>query len=150
MVWFTDERRIGPLSEIFNIANYRHAASRIWTCAEPQFRLRWMKLCSSDNHYAQQHILTGIQTIGNPNLLNRWSSKKNPEKRKFQNTFNFFQKICGRLHGRAFWGIPTHLDRNIFPLDCLNSCLSLCQNYFSLCQNWFRIPARTPPQPNSQ
>ena len=24
-------------------------ASRIWTCAEPEFRLCWMKLCSSDN-----------------------------------------------------------------------------------------------------
>ena len=41
----------GPLSEILTIANLRHAASRIWTCAEPEFRLCWMKLCSSDNHY---------------------------------------------------------------------------------------------------
>ena len=31
--------------------NLRHAASRVWTCAEPGFRLSWMKLCSSDNHY---------------------------------------------------------------------------------------------------
>ena len=31
--------------------NLRHAASRIWTCPEPEFRPRWMKLCSSDNHY---------------------------------------------------------------------------------------------------
>ena len=28
-----------------------HTTSRIWTCAEPEFRLSWMKLCSSDNHY---------------------------------------------------------------------------------------------------
>ena len=41
----------GPLSEILTIANLRHAASRIWTSAEPEFRLCWMKLCSSDNHY---------------------------------------------------------------------------------------------------
>ena len=41
----------GLLSEILTITNLRHAASRIWTCAEPVFRLRWMKLCSSDNHY---------------------------------------------------------------------------------------------------
>ena len=41
----------GPLSEILTIANPRHAASRIWTCTEPVFRLWWMKLCSSDNHY---------------------------------------------------------------------------------------------------
>ena len=25
--------------------------SRVWACAEPEFRLSWMKLCSSDNHY---------------------------------------------------------------------------------------------------
>ena len=40
-----------PLSEILTIANLRHAVSRIWTCAETEFRLSWMKLCSSDNHY---------------------------------------------------------------------------------------------------
>ena len=28
-----------------------HTASRIWTCTEPEFRLWWMKLYSSDNHY---------------------------------------------------------------------------------------------------
>ena len=28
-----------------------HTMSRIWTCAEPELRLSWMKLCSSDNHY---------------------------------------------------------------------------------------------------
>ena len=37
----------GPLSEIL-IANLQHNASRFWTCAELEFRLRWMKLCSSD------------------------------------------------------------------------------------------------------
>ena len=42
---------LGPLSEILTIANLWHAASRVWTCAEPEFRLSWMKLCSSDNHY---------------------------------------------------------------------------------------------------
>ena len=41
----------GPLSEILTIANLRHAASRVWTSAEPKFRLSWIKLCSSDNHY---------------------------------------------------------------------------------------------------
>ena len=41
----------GPLLEILTIANLRHAASRVWACAEPEFRLGWMKLCSSDNHY---------------------------------------------------------------------------------------------------
>ena len=41
----------GALSEILTIANLRHAASRVWTCAEPEFRLSWMKLWGSDNHY---------------------------------------------------------------------------------------------------
>ena len=41
----------GPLSESLTIANLRHAASRIWTCAKSVFRLWWMKMCSSDNHY---------------------------------------------------------------------------------------------------
>ena len=42
----------GALSGILNISNLRHAASRIWACAEPEFRLCWMKLSSSDNHYS--------------------------------------------------------------------------------------------------
>ena len=41
----------GLLSEIVTIANLRHATSRVWTCAESEFRLWWMKLYSSDNHY---------------------------------------------------------------------------------------------------
>ena len=43
--------QLGPLPEILSIANLRCATSRIWTCAEPDFRLSWMKLCSSNNHY---------------------------------------------------------------------------------------------------
>ena len=42
----------GPLSEILTVANFRHAASRVWTFAEPEFRLSWMKLCRNYNlHY---------------------------------------------------------------------------------------------------
>ena len=40
-----------PLTENLTIANLRHAASRVWTWAEPEFRLYWMKLCSCGNHY---------------------------------------------------------------------------------------------------
>ena len=49
--------QLGPLSGVLTIANLRHTASRVWTCAEPEFRFSWMKLCSSDNHYttAPQH-----------------------------------------------------------------------------------------------
>ena len=43
--------RSHSLSEILTIANLQHAAIRVWACAEPEFRLSWMKLCSSDNHY---------------------------------------------------------------------------------------------------
>ena len=44
----------GPLSEFHAIANLRHAASRIWTWTEPEFRVWRMKLRSSDNHYATE------------------------------------------------------------------------------------------------
>ena len=40
-----------PLSEILTIMNLWHVASRVSTCAEPEFRLSWMNLWSSDNHY---------------------------------------------------------------------------------------------------
>ena len=33
------------------MANLQPAASRVWTCTEPEFRLSWMKSCSSDYHY---------------------------------------------------------------------------------------------------
>ena len=36
--------------EILNIVNLCHT-SEIWTCTKPEFRLWWMKLCSSDKHY---------------------------------------------------------------------------------------------------
>ena len=33
------------------IENFLHATSRVWTCAELEFRFSWMEVCSSDNHY---------------------------------------------------------------------------------------------------
>ena len=55
MVWLTGERRLAlfPAGTIVRdpLANLQHVASRIWTSAEPEFKLCWMKLCSSDNHY---------------------------------------------------------------------------------------------------
>ena len=41
----------GPLSEILTIVNLWHTTSRVWTYAETEFRLSWMKLCSIDNRY---------------------------------------------------------------------------------------------------
>ena len=64
MIWFcgmVDQRKpyFQPrlLSEIDTIMNLRQAASRVWTWTEPESRVSWMKLCSSDTHYttAQQH-----------------------------------------------------------------------------------------------
>ena len=47
---FTPYFQPGPLSEILTIANLRHAANRVWTCAESESRLCWMKLCCGDSH----------------------------------------------------------------------------------------------------
>ena len=43
----------GPLPGILTLVNLRHAASRVWACTEPEFRLSWIKLCSRDNHYTK-------------------------------------------------------------------------------------------------
>ena len=52
ILWFsTTSKGLGPLSEIFTIANLRHVASRVWACAELEFRLSRMKLCSKDMLY---------------------------------------------------------------------------------------------------
>ena len=52
--WFPDRRHwtLFPSRTTARISHHRrpHAASRIWTCAEPEFRLWWIKLCSSNNH----------------------------------------------------------------------------------------------------
>ena len=45
------------LPEIFTIADLRHTACRTWTCTEPEFRLCWVKLCNSDNHYITDPLL---------------------------------------------------------------------------------------------
>ena len=50
-----------PLSDILTIANLRHAASRVSNYAESEFRLCWMKLCSSDkqkNHFKRKKIIS--------------------------------------------------------------------------------------------
>ena len=43
--------QLGPLPEILTIVNLWRVTSRIWNYAEPDFRISWMKLCSSNNHY---------------------------------------------------------------------------------------------------
>ena len=69
--------QLRPLSVILTIANLQHPASRIWAYAEPEFRLCWMKLYSSDNLYTK---VPQVQLKGHgapPNEVERsavWSS----------------------------------------------------------------------------
>ena len=79
------------MSKIHTIELLWHAANGIWTCAEPGFRLSWMNLCSSNNHYTRatwlplnrrlnnsgliyQHIIykVQIQWIHHPELTSFW------------------------------------------------------------------------------
>ena len=41
----------GTMSKILTMANLRHAANMIWTGAESEFRLCYINLHSTDNHY---------------------------------------------------------------------------------------------------
>ena len=53
VVWLTDERRLAlfPAGTIVRDPHHLESPSRVWTCAEPEFKLSWMKLRSCDNHY---------------------------------------------------------------------------------------------------
>ena len=44
--------------------------SRVWTCAEPEFRLSWMKFCSSDNHYTMPAKVTCFSDLPPTGLQN--------------------------------------------------------------------------------
>ena len=59
----------GPLSKILTIANLRHATSRIWTCAEPEFRLCWMKSGAHPNNIWAQAITMRPVTVKSTLLL---------------------------------------------------------------------------------
>ena len=54
--WLTKEVKTYFQTELFPrvltiIVNLHQVVSRIWASAEPEFRLCWMKMCSSDIHY---------------------------------------------------------------------------------------------------
>ena len=57
VLWLTDERRLAlfPAGTTARDPDHRESLTRreqgLRTCAEPEFRLSWVKLCSSDNHY---------------------------------------------------------------------------------------------------
>ena len=66
----------------------KHAASRIWTCAEPEFKICWKKLCSIDhnytmaphNHYTTAPLKRTITLKGDNN------AKKRSKKLTFKNS----------------------------------------------------------------
>ena len=80
VVWLTDERRLAlfPAGTIVRDPHHLESPSRVWTCAEPEFKLSWMKLCSSDNHYTTAPR-QGWRTLEMPldscetNLVLTWS-----------------------------------------------------------------------------
>ena len=56
VVWLTDEKGLVsfPARTIVRDLYHTkllHTVSRIWTCAEPESKLSWLKLSSTDNHY---------------------------------------------------------------------------------------------------
>ena len=69
--------QLGPLSEILTIKNLQHVASRVWTCAESEFRLCRMTLCSSDDHYT---------------MAPHWMKLCSSDKRKFLKKF-FWERM---------------------------------------------------------
>ena len=100
MVRMTDERHLTlfPARTIVRDPHhhdFQHVASRIWTWAEPEFRLCWMKLCSSDNHYTMAPVEARIKTKKNTpririqsismSILTCWiqPTKKNKSRKKW-------------------------------------------------------------------
>ena len=78
----------GPLSEILTIANLPHAASRVWTCTEPKFRLSWIMLCSSDNHY----------TAARERVEESWRWEKTTSLTSFWLNLNSFHSLFWYFH----------------------------------------------------
>ena len=52
--FFYSFSKSGPFPEILIIANIRNVDRRIRTFTVPEFKLCWMKLCSSDHHYSRK------------------------------------------------------------------------------------------------
>ena len=78
------------MSEILTITNLRHATSRVWICAESEFRLSWMKLCSSDNYYT-----TVLLTVFHMVWVSRHSKMPNISSVIFFFFFAFFSTHYG-------------------------------------------------------
>ena len=95
VIWLTDERRLCFTSswdhcQRFSPSQISNTMNRVWTCTESEFRLRWMKLCSSDNHYtmAPQNLSLFWETYKQhpldqqkrETLLDMWDEPRSKEK----------------------------------------------------------------------
>ena len=71
---------MGPLSEILTIASLRHAASRVWTCAEPEFRLSWISCAVVITTTPRRHKFIDrfieLTLLEYAHLCSMWSSSK--------------------------------------------------------------------------
>ena len=77
MVRLTDKKRLFlfPARTIVRDSHhheFRHVASKIWICAEPEVRFCWMNLSSSDNQYntaLHNHYTTSLQRFDFQDLI---------------------------------------------------------------------------------
>ena len=96
------------------------AASRVWTYAEPEFRLSWMMLCSCDNHYTTAPGIIVRKTKNNKDIhSSTWPWKELWLFMKFKWNFrlldNFFlyKNLTFPLFYNSFlFGIPSHRPFN--------------------------------------
>ena len=95
MVWLTDKRRLALFparANVHTITNPQHAGSRIWTYAEPEFRLWWINLYSKDSHYIMALRYTFFDFLSNWDIIysldgniekdRKWIENCNDEKRQ--------------------------------------------------------------------
>ena len=68
VVWLTDKRRLVlfPAGTIARDPHRRESPTRRkqdFSCAEPELRISWIKLCSSDSDYTTAPIMTGALVV---------------------------------------------------------------------------------------
>ena len=96
------------------------AASRVWTYAEPEFRLSWMKLCSCDNHYTTAPGIIVRKTKNNKEIhSSTWPWKELRLFMKFKWNFRFLDNFFlyknltfPVFYNSLLFGIPSHRPFN--------------------------------------
>ena len=96
------------------------AVSRVWTYAEPEFRLSWMKLCICDNHYTTAPGIIVRKTKNNKEIhSSTWPWKELWLFMKFKWNFrlldNFFlykNLTFPLFYNSLLFGIPSHCPFN--------------------------------------